>query len=241
MGLHAHLSETKPIQCNKLLDIKKMKNLLFTTLLICTFAIFAGGCKKVNSIQEKEVKKEQKRKRVVFDDKVLSLPTKKRDALYTSSCANHFIQLKMALIMSNKFKPDLILPSTANTVKALKRIFIESGFNEKGEAEWVEKEYCTESYYTNTGFGYIYIGDGLKLKDVVNQNILILFCQGENHRGTSEHCHGWKLSNGGMCAKTNQEMLKELKKALKRGETGEVAYSPRAMAVLKEEIKKREK
>ena len=36
-------------------------------------------------------------------------------------------------------------------------------------------------------------------------------------------------------------MIKELKKALKRGEAGEVAYSPRAMAVLREEIKKREK
>ena len=167
---------------------------------------------------------------------------KKRDALYTSSCANNFKQFTLSLRMVNKIQPDLILPSTDDTRKALKEIFIKSGWDEEKNVGWVDVQACPESYQRDKGIGFIYIGDGLKLEDVVDKNILILFCPGENHRGTSEHCHAWKTTNtGSSCISTNQEMLKELQKALKRGKSGEVAYSPRAMAVLKEEIKKREK
>jgi hypothetical protein len=157
---------------------------------------------------------------------------------FYGNCANHFIQLKMNLGISEDLKPDLILPTTDNTVEALKKIYTESGATDN--ADWVESEWCPESKARGEGIGYIYIGDGLKIGDVVDKNILILFCPGENHRGWSEHCHGW-CKDGMLCAKTNQEMLKELKNALARGESGEVKYSPRAMAVLREEIKKREK
>jgi hypothetical protein len=161
-----------------------------------------------------------------------------KQGLY-GDCANHFIQLKMGFIYSSKLKPDLILPATDNTVEALKKIYTESGATDN--ADFVASEWCPESKARGDGIGYIYIGDGLKLKDVVDKNILILFCPGENHRGWwSGQSHGL-YKDGMLCAKTNQDMLKELKNALKRGESGEVPYSPRAMDVLRAEIKKREK
>lgn len=204
-----------------------MKKILSKTLLL--LVLLLAGC--ANTAPEQEAKT------VSFKD-ILSRPPEKQDALYTASCANHFIQLKLALKMANDLKPDLKLPATDDTAKALKKIFIESGVSEK-PADWVDEQYCTESYYKKTGFGYVYIGDGIKLKDVVEKDILILFCQGENHRRTSEHGHAWKRTDG-MCFKSNKEMLQELKKALKRGNSGEVKYSQRAMKVLKKEIKKRE-
>jgi len=159
-----------------------------------------------------------------------------KSSLYSTSCANHFIQLKMTLNWSAEKNPDFILPATSDTQDAIQAIA-----QQIEKTKWNTYQCCPESQLRDDSVGYVYIGDGLLMRDVVDKNILVLFCPGENHRGTSGHCHGWKLSSGGICAKTNTAMLDELKKALKRGESGEVGYSPRAMAVLRGEIKKREK
>ena len=47
------------------------------------------------------------------------------------------------------------------------------------------------------------------------------------------------MADGDICAGTNLEMIGALERAIKRGESGEVSYSPRAMAVLLEELRKR--
>ena len=87
--------------------------------------------------------------------------------------------------------------------------------------------------------GYVYIGEGLNLLDVETKRIPILFCPGENHRGSREHSHcyrgGWDI-----CVRTNAEMLTILQDALKRGEAGDIAYSKKSLETLRQEIRKRQ-
>jgi hypothetical protein len=194
--------------------------------------------------------KKTKRRLIIFGLILLSIAgicsyawKRYRDSFNSSSCANHFIQLYLTLSMIANEHPDYILPSTDDTNAALKTIFSAGGKDWFGwdALQGHPGTCCPESYKKDGSIGYVYVGDGLKLKDVYEKNILIIFCPGENHRGSSEHCHAWVAADHGKCVLTNKDMIKLLKQALERGESGEVAYSPRAMAVLRVEIQKREK
>ena len=87
---------------------------------------------------------------------------------------------------------DFVLPSAPDTRSALFAIFGVGG------QDWFGIDRldgygtaCPESIIRDGSIGYVYIGDGLTLGDVANNNIPILFCPGENHRGSEEHCHAW--------------------------------------------------
>ena len=159
--------------------------------------------------------------------------TEKRDAFYTSSCANHFLQLRMGLRLLAHENPDLILPIVGDTRSAL-RGFDTSLF---GPLDGYNSA-CPESYLRDESIGYIYIGDGLRLGDVDEKGILVVYCPGENHRGTSDHGHAYAGME--MCV-SNEKMSAMLELAIARGESGEVAYSERAMKVLHSELEKRRK
>lgn len=156
----------------------------------------------------------------------------KRDAFYTSSCANHFIQLRLGLSVLAEDNPDLVLPEIADTRRALSLISTNHYF---GPLEGYSSA-CPESYLRDESIGYVYVGDGLRLGDVDEMGILVIFCPGENHRGTSDHGHAY----AGMekCV-SNEKLIAELERAIARGASGEVAYSGRAMKVLRSELEKR--
>ncbi|GEM_PF-2179412 len=158
---------------------------------------------------------------------------RKRDARYTTSCANHFIQLQLGLRIIANEDPDLILPSTDDTRAAL--LAINTDFN--NPSGWLRNygSACPESFLSDRSIGYVYVGDGLCLGAVTENSILILFCPGGNHHGFSDSSWGfarsWRYSNS--------ELITELERAISRGESGEVAYSERAMKVLRSELNKR--
>lgn len=160
------------------------------------------------------------------------------DGMYSSSCANHFIQLRMKCDLAGDGNPDLILPATEDTRVALRAIC-----EEASEREWLQGggAACPESFDRDKSIGYVYIGDGLRLGDVMDRGILILFCPGENHRRGSEHCHAFPGTDWSICKGSNREMIAELEHALERGKSGGVPYSARAMAVLQREVEKRRK
>lgn len=99
---------------------------------------------------------------------------------------------------------------------------------------------CPESFKRDKSIGYVYVGDGLRIGDVEEKEILILFCPAENHRGYVDRPHAfdesWKHPPG---ISGNDRMIAELERAIARGESGEVAYSGRAMKVLRSELEKR--
>jgi len=167
------------------------------------------------------------------------------EKLYVTSCANHFIQHRLAIQSLTGTQPNLCLPHTADTGEALyfihnTRSSTDESYNDQHLRQWL-KSYgaaCPESYYGDKSFGYIYVGDGLKLADVEEKKILILFCPAENHRGDQQHCHGY-CGGGRYCFKTNEKMAEAIRRAIKQGENGEVAYSERAMNVLREQLQKR--
>ena len=162
------------------------------------------------------------------------------DSVNVASCANHFIQLRGILERAAEKNPDFILPATFDTRAALSAVSKSLGDNSHDEA-WLNcyASACPESYWRDRSIGYVYVGDGLGLGDVHERRILILFCPAESHRRSQEHCHGWCLPDGGICVKTNEEMIEVLEHAIARGESGNVSYSPRAMDVLREELRKR--
>ncbi len=156
---------------------------------------------------------------------------RKRDAHYTASCANHFLKLRMGLVVLAEDSSDLILPAIADARQALALI----SSNYFGSLDGYNSA-CPESYLSDKSIGYVYVGDGLRLDEVDEKGILIIFCPGMNHRGTSDHGHAY--AGREMCV-SNEEMIALLKQALARGESGEVAYSKRAMKVLRSELEKR--
>ncbi|MEN9359026.1 MAG: hypothetical protein RL095_561 [Verrucomicrobiota bacterium] len=154
----------------------------------------------------------------------------------SSSCANHFIQLKLALAsLSYEIKPSdppVILPPGGPDSIPLQE-FLGDGYRNG------HYQACPESRWRDGSLGYIYIGEGLNLLEVETKQIPILFCPGENHRGSSEHAHCYRGASL-TCVDSNAEMLAILQDALKRGEAGEIAYSKKSLETLRREIRKRQ-
>lgn len=164
------------------------------------------------------------------------------DRAYVRSCANHFIQHGGTLARCTEARADLILLSTADTRAALSHIYRSADEVDHSD-HWLRSyaSACPEAFHRTGGIGYVYVGDGLRLADVRDKDILILFCPAESHRRSAEHCHAWSHEGGWTCVKDNAAIIEVLKKAIARGESGDVAYSPRAMKVVRQELLKREK
>ena len=165
---------------------------------------------------------------------------RKLDVRHGVSCANHFGFYRLGFAGATIERPGFILPSTNDTRAALSSLIDTTGF----PTNWIW-EYgsaCPESYLRDGSIGYVYVGDGLRLGDVEEKEILILFCPAENHRGADDRsnalAHWWNRPHG---IGRNDRMIAELERAVSRGQSGEVAYSERAMKVLHSELEKRRK
>ena len=166
-----------------------------------------------------------------------------QDSVSAASCSNHFIQLAGLLRCAAEDSPNFILPATDDTRAALRAIRAVSSDNMHTN-QWIagSAAACPDSFYRDGSIGYIYVGDGLRLGDVVERDILILFDPATSHRRLSEHCRGWSSDRGGIkWCMTNAEMIAELERAISRGESREVLYSPRAMSVLRRELAARQR
>jgi hypothetical protein len=166
-----------------------------------------------------------------------------RDAVRAASCANHFLQFGPGLRYAREKSPDFILPSTDDTRIALRAI-VKQGRPSITESElqsWIDWNPCTDAFERDGSYGYVYVGDGIRLADVQNKGILVLFCGGECHRRSREHCHAWAVRSGDdmPCVGSNADMVSLIQEAVRRGETGEIPYSARAMNVLRAELAKR--
>jgi hypothetical protein len=164
---------------------------------------------------------------------------RKLDVRYGRSCANHFGFYRLGLAAATAERPGVILPSTDDTRAALSSL-LETSLPTNWI--WDYGSACPESYLRDRSIGYLYVGDGLRLGDVEEKEILILFCPAENHRGADGRAnalaHSWNYPPG---IRGNDRMIAELERAIARGESGEVAYSERAMKVLRSELEKRRK
>ena len=98
---------------------------------------------------------------------------------------------------------------------------------------------CPESIKRDGSIGYVYTGGGLTIEEVIEHDALILFCPGENHRGSSEHCHAYHGAGNDICKSSNQDMIKLLKSSLSKAEDGVINYSAEAVEIMKNELTKR--
>jgi hypothetical protein len=162
----------------------------------------------------------------------------RNDRFYTNSCANHSGQHGLSIRLAASDQPDFVFPATSDARTALLTIYQKGGFPPR-DLDWITSygAACPESFLRNGSIGYVYVRDDLAWRDVESNHIPILFCPAENHRRSSEHCH--LLDGDRQCVDSNAEMIELLRSAIDRGESGEVSYSPRAMAALREELKKR--
>lgn len=122
--------------------------------------------------------------------------------------------------------PDVILPATDDTITALQTLMPDC---------WDRRDPCIAACPDSHDAkgGYIYIGDGLRLRDVAQKNIPILFCPASSHRQSVDICRAWPPGEDGMA---NVGIIFRLEDALARSKSGEFSYSPRAIAVLEREI-----
>ncbi len=160
------------------------------------------------------------------------------DVRYGRSCANHFNHHQLGLTMAANDHPDQILLATNDARAAL--LILDPQFDHP--PGWLTNSWsaCPESFIRDGSFGCVYVGDGLMLGDVVDRGILILFCANENHRGSWDVARGC-FTKDGFTSTSNAGLIAELERAIARGESGEVAYSERAMKVLRSELEKRRK
>jgi hypothetical protein len=161
-----------------------------------------------------------------------------RDAMsatYATSCANHTIGIQVFCIIwcnDREEKPDGIFPRTMDFQQALKEMGAD-------ETTYRLNNGCAEAVKRFNSFGFLYVAGGVPVKTIVEKQALIFFCPAECHRGKRQHAHA--MRGGEICVRDNEEMMQVLSYALHQGETGEVPYSPEAIALLREQVRLRSK
>ena len=156
---------------------------------------------------------------------------KSKERVNSISCANHFIQIKMGIIMYQAEHPNFQFPDSNNLEIAFKGI-IDFADNKYGLS-------CPESYKNNQDYGYVFIGANLKNKDIIEQDALILFCPSSSHRKSAQHSHAFHGEGNHICYMTNKEMINLLESALTKHENGKIEYTKSSLEILKNEIMKR--
>ena len=127
--------------------------------------------------------------------------------------------------------PDIVLPATEDLKAVLLAITPPGVWDRKTLDGFVVA--CPESHLKNREIGYIYIGDGLRLHEVVQKGIPIIFCPASNHSESGRFCCVWPNREAGM---SNEEVIALFEGALARAKSGEIPYSPRAISVLEREV-----
>lgn len=151
------------------------------------------------------------------------------------NCIGHIQYIGDPLEEQFRKTPDLILPATADLKTVLLTVTPDAW--DKRSVDTIACT-CSESYIRRREVGYIYVGDGLRLRDVVEKNIPIIFCPASNHRDFGRWCYVWPFGKGerGVGGMSNTDAIALFEDALARSRSGGFSYSPRAIAVLEREI-----
>jgi len=156
------------------------------------------------------------------------------------SCYSHLMII--AHDFGNVMDENRVLPFASNLVSACSKVADTMSAKEKERQPTLNLVacgpglYCPSAYKKDGSVGYVYVGEGLRLRDVRARNILILFDSFENHRGWSPV---WVPYDGTIKVYTCSEMIKLLQDAIELGVSGEVPYSKRAMVILNDELSQR--
>lgn len=94
------------------------------------------------------------------------------------------------------------------------------------------------------GWPWVWVGDGLPVRPPGKAPVLLLFCPAENPVARG-HVHGLFAHPGSSRSGVGKECLDEpeliqaIRIAIAQGESGAIPYSPHAMQVLREQLRKR--
>ena len=174
---------------------------------------------------------------------LVSIPIVKRSRLVDCmmSCMNHanFVAMDLGAYMFEACKadPNSRFPATTE----MDDIFTEMdklGLN--GGDRWERNAIsCPGRARAGSATGYVFVGGGLPMRLVEDKNALIAFCAAECHPPPFVVHHAFY----GSCFRErcrSERMLELITEALGRAERGEVPYSAAAIALLRNEKRKRE-
>lgn len=159
-----------------------------------------------------------------------------RDKTYTSSCANHAIQLGSLVrgfVDRGTNFPAGTEARTAFMQMALPDEFPVSWFTSYGSS-------CPESFMRDGAIGYVYVADGMSVAMVRTNDALVFFCPATSHQRSAQHSHAIRGNQFGMgCVDDNAGMIQVLERELDRGRKGMVPYSARSIATMEIELETR--
>jgi hypothetical protein len=161
-----------------------------------------------------------------------------KETRFTAGCANHANHHALGLRAALHDNQVLKFSSETNTRAVFEQnkinINLPGWLHEYGSA-------CPESFYRDKSIRYLFFADSLEITDDPDKDTLVLICPGENHQGSSEHCHAVFSSRGIRCLKTNMEALEELRDHLAKATNGIIRYSANAQALMRQQIATRER
>ncbi|MGB0580246.1 MAG: hypothetical protein ACPGVU_11140 [Limisphaerales bacterium] len=155
----------------------------------------------------------------------------------TVSCANHSLQWRNSFRVT--FDPVLATNAGYQLTNTTEFDDVLTMF------EWVRRKprerfnlYCPGQKSSGTVTGYRFVGGGLPLRQAMEQDALLVFCDAECHPPPHDHQHALTADGTYHCVHTD-EMITLLEQALRQAENGTVPYSPEAVRMMKSELAKR--
>lgn len=168
-------------------------------------------------------------RRAIVHDRALSA---------NSSCANHIHHICspfMQWVVFEKPSMDIALPDSTEFQDFLDMVATNGH-------PCIRYQYCCGYKLSDLRTGYAYVGGGLKLKTVVEQQPIIAFCDAACHPPPYDRDQHIMRGAGGTPDCTNtKSLIRALQKAIARADSGEIPYSPAAVEVMREQIRRRQR
>lgn len=100
---------------------------------------------------------------------------------------------------------------------------------------------CPGYRLTGTKTGVVFVGGGLTLANVKGNPVLLAFCDWRCHPVPHDHLHAqvWDGEHLRRECMHNKDIIPAIERALKVAETGDVPYSPAAVAEMREQLARR--
>jgi len=100
---------------------------------------------------------------------------------------------------------------------------------------------CPGYRLTGTKTGVVFVGGGLKLAELKSGPVLLAFCDWRCHPVPHDHLHAqvWDGESLRRECMQNKDIMPAIEHALKAAETGEVSYSPAAVAEMQAQLAQR--
>jgi hypothetical protein len=98
--------------------------------------------------------------------------------------------------------------------------------------------YCPGRRSSGSVTGYAFVGGGLGVREAMDHDALLVFCDAECHPPPHDHQHALTAQHGRQCVHTG-EMIALLEKALQDARARGLGYSPEAVRILESELAKR--